>query len=277
MATHPPASAKPASATAEKHGAADKHDKHDKHGAHHGPAHHAPVTANAFGISVTLADHSIAEKPEMSKARKQAIWASVLIALTAIVLYFQYRPTADADPLAAQHPEIKQVDAALKKQDTGTLQQYAKSQDTVVAARAITALVNVNGADAARDYLNDSRSAVRYAAVASLGGTVNDMPVIQKFEQDPEPAIRVAAIRSLANIDDFEIFDHLMPMLNDPDPGVRRSAMQTIEARVGLLFPDFDAERPSPKVIARVRNQVSKMKQVFDQSVAFEKARRGRR
>jgi HEAT repeat protein len=237
-----------------------------------------------FGVSIAMADRAAiaAESEGMSKKKKQTIIAGTTLALSALILYWQYGPTSEPDPEVLKNPEVKVVVEAEKKADTQQLAVLAKSSDYAVASRAVTSLANVGGPDAVRDYMNDQRSQMRYAAVTGLGATSDParLPALQQFTKDPDPSVRTAAVTSIANIDDFRIFDELIPMLSDPNAQVRATAHQVIESRSGLVFSDYKSDGSASdraKAIARIRQQVSKLKEVFDRNVAFEKQRRGRR
>lgn len=234
---------------------------------------------SAFGVTVDTADKKNAsEKAPMTRERKAMIGLAALAPLIALVLWLQYRPTSELDSEAAANAGVREVVKLQEKKDTSGLTQLTKSEDPAVARRAVQALGDLGGADAVRDYLSDRRNEVRYAAVSALGsdGDPSTLPLLDKYVQDPAPDVRVAAVRSISNIRDFSIFDHLFPALNDPDVSVRRSALSAIEDRIGLKFPDYkpdDSATMRGPAIARMRAQVSKMKQVFDRANAFELAR----
>ena len=237
-----------------------------------------------FGVSIARADKAAiaAESEGMSKKKKQTIIAASTLALSAIILYWQYGPTTEVDPQVAAHPEVAVVVEAEQKNDVQQLATLAKSSNDVVASRAVSSLASMGGPDAIRDYMNHQRTQMRYAAVSGLGSSSDParLPALQQFTKDPDATVRTAAVQSIANIDDFAIFDQLIPMLNDPNGEVRGTAYQAICSRIGMSFPGYKpdgsvAERVTG--IAQIKAQVSKMKAVFDRSVAAEKQRNGRR
>ena len=78
---------------------------------------------------------------------------------------------------------------------------------------------------------------------------------------------------AIPEIEHAWLFDHLLPMLSDPQPSVRRAALYAIQDRVGLQFRDFDpegSEEARGKAIARIRASIPKMKRTFDQFNEFE-------
>jgi HEAT repeat protein len=236
-----------------------------------------------FGVSIAMADKAAitAESEGMSKKKKQTIIAGTTLGLAALILFWQYGPSSEADPQLATHPEVKVVVDAEKKADVQQLAVLAKSKDDAVASRAVSSLATIGGADAIRDYVTDPRPQMRYAAVAGLGST-NDparLPALQQFTRDSSSSVRAAAVSSIANIDDFSIFDQLIPMLNDPNGEVRGTAYQAICSRIGMQFPAYKPDdNPADRArgIAKIKAQVSKMKAVFDRSVA-QKRNTGRR
>jgi HEAT repeat protein len=97
--------------------------------------------------------------------------------------------------------------------------------------------------------------------------------VLSGYLKDPDPTVQIAAIRSVASIRDFSIFDHLVPMLSDPQPAVRRSALAAIEDRIGLRFSDFDAngsETARLRAIAKIKSTLPNFKQRFDNASKYE-------
>jgi hypothetical protein len=220
---------------------------------------------------------------EKAKKKKQMIMGGGLLGLAALILFWQYGPSilGETDPEVKLHPEVKVVVDAEKKADTQQLASLAKSKDDWVAMRAASSLAAAAGPEAVRDYASDRRPQMRHAVLAGLSATpdASRLPALQQFTADPDTTVRMAAVSSIAQIDDFKIFDHLIPMLNDPDSNVRRSAQGAIESRIGMGFPDYKADgNPGERArgIAKIRQQVSKMKEIFDRSVAFEKQRNTR-
>ncbi len=224
-----------------------------------------------FGVAISTAPaHSTAERPEMSQKKKRMILAGGLLAAAAVVLWLQYRPTNDLDPEAAANPAVREVVEMAKKNDTDGLARMAKSDDSAVARRAVSSLGSAGRFDALRDSLNDRRPEVRGAA--GLGGS-GDLQAIAPYTKDPDTQVRIAAMRGIANSRDFAMFDHLVPMLSDPQPSVRRAALFAIQDRVGLQFRDFDPEgsdESRAKAIARIRDSIPRMKRAFDQFNEFE-------
>jgi hypothetical protein len=99
------------------------------------------------------------------------------------------------------------------------------------------------------------------------------LDTLAKYTEDPAPEVRIAAMRGISNIRDFSIFDRLLPMLSDPQPSVRRGAIQAIQDRVGLQFPDYNPDGPAEargRAIARIRAMLPQMKHVFDRANEFE-------
>jgi HEAT repeat protein len=240
----------------------------------HAPA--GPTTAKMFGVAISTAPaHSVAEKPEMSDKKKRMILAGGLLVTTAIVLWLQYRPSSDLDPEAAANPAVREVVNLEKKKDADGLKSFVKSDDPVVARRAVTSLSGLGRVDAIQDALKDRRAEVRGAAVLGLGnsGDVSQLRTLAQYTQDPAPEVRIAAMRGISNIRDFSMFDHLIPMLSDPQPSIRRAAITAIQDRVGLQFPDFQVEGSAEsrnKAIGRIRSVIPTMKQKFDQANNFE-------
>jgi HEAT repeat protein len=226
-----------------------------------------------FGVAISTGPaHSLAEKPEMSQKKKRLILAGGLIAATAVVLWLQYRPTSDLDPEAAANPAVREVVEMAKKNDTEGLARMAKSDDSAVARRAVSSLGSAGRFDALRDSLNDRRPEVRGAAVSSLG-SAGDLQALAPYTKDPDTQVRIAAMRGIASTRDFSMFDHLVPMLSDPQASVRRSALMAIQDRVGLQFPDYNpegSEESRAKAISRIRATLPRMKQVFDRANEFE-------
>jgi HEAT repeat protein len=236
-----------------------------------------------FGVSIRMADKGAIEAASegMTKKKKQTIIAGTTLALSALILYWQYGPSTEPDPEVVANPQVAEVVAAEKKADTHQLTALAKSNDSAVAARAVMSLANVGGPDAIRDYMTDHRPTMRYAAASGLGssGDPARLPALQQFTKDPDSSVRTAAVASIANINDFAIFDQLLPLLNDPSGEVRGTAFQAIQARTGMLFTEYKPDAPPAergRAAAKIRQQVSKMKQIFDQRVASEKQRGGR-
>src|SRR2546423_4138947 len=236
---------------------------------------HKPVTATAFGVSITVGNKAGEEHAPMNPKKKKMIIFGGLIVASGLVLLWQYYPREALDSEAQNNPEVRRVVEMEKKKDASGLAQMIKSDDSAAAARAVTSLADVSGLDAIRSALDDRRQEIRAAAVSALARnpTVEQLPELDQYTQDRATDVRVAAIRGISNIRDFQIFDHLFPMLSDPEPSVRRAALGAIEDRVGFKFPYYDPNgTPEQRAgaISRMRVQTSKMKQVFDQANEFE-------
>jgi hypothetical protein len=83
-------------------------------------------------------------------------------------------------------------------------------------------------------------------------------------------------MRGIANSRDFAMFDQLIPMLNDPQPSVRRGALAAIESRIGLKFDDFDPNgSPTSRsaAVARMRAMLPKFRERFELANDFERNR----
>ena len=68
-----------------------------------------------------------------------------------------------------------------------------------------------------------------------------------------------------------EEFDHLVQMLNDPDPAIRRSAIGAIEDRVGLKFSKYDPDGSATErgqEVARIRAMLPKWRRAFEDDIA---------
>ena len=242
------------------------------------PAAAKPVVAFGIEVAPTKSGPGAATggtDDEAAQKKKRVIIAVSMIVLSGLVFWWQSRPTVAPDPDAAAHPQVREVTKLQQSGDAAGLAQLAKSQDDVVARRAVTSLASMGNFDLLRNSLNDRRTDVRYAAVSGLAqsGDVRQLDTLAKYTEDPAPEVRVAAMRGISNIRDFSIFDHLIPMLSDPQPSVRRAAIQAIQSRVGLQFPDFDPEASAEargRAIARIRAMIPKMKQVFDRANEFE-------
>lgn len=233
-----------------------------------------PAKSSAFGVAIAAETHKSAEKEGMSDGRKRMIKMVGAVVVLGLISWWLNRPTIPKDSESAANPNVAKVVEMEQKKDIVGLSSMAKSEDSMAARRAVSALAHVSGPDAMQEYLNDSRPDVRYAAVSGLGnGDVSQLPKLDQYMQDPASEVRIAAVRGVSNIRDFSIFDHLIPMLSDPSPSVRQSAISAIEERVGLKFPDYKAEgSPAERsaAIGRIRGMIPKMKQVFDQANAFE-------
>jgi anti-sigma factor RsiW len=170
--------------------------------------------------------------------------------------------------------------AALEKNDLPALAKIARENpDPVVALPTVAVLASVGGAEPAREFLTDRRTEYRSAAVAGLGsgGNPDVIPALEEAAKDDDRGVRLTALQALNNIDDFRIFEPMILMLYDPDTRVRRVAHHSIEARIGLLFPDYHADDPGDQRAAaadRIKAQVAMMKPAFERRIAFEKQTR---
>jgi HEAT repeat protein len=191
----------------------------------------------------------------------------VLLGLSAVILYVQYQ-SGPRDPDAAEHPAVKDVTQLAEKKDSNGLLQYTKNDDLVVAQRAVSALGRIGDTDSLRQAMTDTRPEVRSVAVAELAdrADASQLPVLGHYLEDSDSGVRLTAIRGIASIRDFSIFDYLVPMLSDPQPAVRRGAIQAIEARMGVKFSDFDPNDPaaSQRAVSRIRTMLPKFKARFD-------------
>jgi len=234
----------------------------------------APVPTTAFGVTIGATRQTAAAKPAMTSSQKRMVWMLSAIPVLGLIAWWVIHTPKDTDPEADQSPVVREVEHAAEKKDMAALAQFARSDDSTVARRAVSALVNVGGAEAVRDSLSDSREDVRYALVAALAETPEPpLEMIAPFMSDPATDVRVAAVRGVSHIRDFSIFDYLIPMLNDPNQSVRKAAFSAIEERIGLKFPEFNPNAPASEQAAavnRMRAQISKMQQVFDQHNDFE-------
>ena len=234
-----------------------------------------PITATAFGVSITVGKQAADEHAPMSPKKKKLIIFTCLIGASALVLFWQYYPRNTLDSEAQNNPEVRKVVEMEQKKDSSGLAQMIKSDDSAAAARAVSSLANVSGIDAIRGAFDDRREEVRAAAVTALARNpgVEQLPELDQYAEDPAADVRIAAIRGISSIRDFSIFDSLFRKLSDPQPVVRRAALAAIEDRIGLKFPYYDPNG-SPEqraaAIGRMRTQASKMKQVFDQANEFE-------
>jgi hypothetical protein len=233
----------------------------------------SPKTS-AFGITIAAETRKAAEREGMSDSKKRMIKLVSAVVVLALISWWWNKPTIPKDSEAASNPNVAKVVEMEQKKDTTGLSAMAKSDDSMAARRAVSALAQISGPDAMQEYLRDKRPDVRYAAVSGISnGDVNQLPKLDEYLQDPASEVRIAAVRGVSNIRDFTIFDHLIPMLNDPSPSVRQSAISAIEERIGLKFPDYQADGSASgraAAIGRIRGMIPKMKQVFDQANAFE-------
>lgn len=252
-----------------------------------GPGHPAPpggaggkpLHVHAFGIDVDVADKHAVEKPPMSRNAKWLIWLGVVVLVGAGVMWWERRPDTDLDSEAANNADVRQVVELERKADRSGLAQLARSTDPVVARRAVTSLGNIGAGDEVRSVLTDTRTEVRTAALSAMGRapTVEQLPTLAKaMREDPESTVRVVAMRGVANVPDFSIFDQLVPMLSDPDPSVRKAAIGAIEDRIGLKFSDYQADGSAAdraKAIIRIRATVPLFRQRFDNYLAHQRER----
>ena len=241
-------------------------------------AHPAPAPSpavSAFGVTIADKAHSRAESPEISKKTKQLILVGALLALTVLVLAWQYWPTGPGeDPAVAANPEIKPVLQAEQKKDVAQLKQYAADNNPIVASRAVTALASLGDTSMIDKAAQDRRKEVRLAAISALDKAPDStkLATLQRFTSDPSPDVRSHALAGLASIPDFQIFEPMMKMLDDPDPSVRNAAVKAIEDKIGLKFRDYDPARPNPAVIARIKATVPKFRQNFDGYNEYKKS-----
>jgi hypothetical protein len=226
---------------------------------------------SAFGVTIT--DKTVAvEKPPMDKKKKQAILAGCLIALTVLILAWQYWPRTDPDPVLAAQPQIKPVLEAEKQKDIPRLQSMAVNSDPIIASRAITALAGLGDSSAADQAARDNRAEVRLAAVSALANTRDParLATLERFTVDPSNDVRLQAVAGIANIPDSKIFKPLTRMLEDPDPVVRNAAVRAIEEKTGLRFRDYDPTRPNPAVIARIKATLPLFEKNFQEYVLYK-------
>jgi hypothetical protein len=235
----------------------------------HKPADSPPPATSAFGITIAAAQQSAVEKSGMNPAlKKKLVLGGVILVLAAVSIWLRLPPKPDDPELS--NPGVRKVQELQEKNDTAGLAQLAKSDDSMVARRAVQALASVGGADAIRDSLSDQRPDVRYLAVSGLGssGDPSQLEALSDFIQnDPAPDVRIAAVRGVSNIRDFSIFDHLYPALNDPEESVRKAAFGAIQDRIGLKFPEYKADGSASvraPAINRMRATIAGMKSVFD-------------
>jgi hypothetical protein len=234
---------------------------------------------SAFGV--TIADrHKPAEAPEMTKKKKQIILACVLGGLTALVLLWQFWPSGPGDdPALAAMPQIKPVVQAEQKKDIPALQQMASNNDPIVASRAITALANLGDTSVIDRISRNSPQEMRLAAVGALSSSRDPAQIqtLARFASDPSADVRMQVVAGIANIPDFQIFDPLMKMLDDPDPTVRNAAIRAIEDKIGLKFRDYDPKYPSQAVISRIKALVPRFKQNFEGYIEYNKTQQGKK
>ena len=238
----------------------------------------APVQPSmAFGVTIGATSLHAAEKQPLSRQKKN-LFALVGIALAiALVFYIQHRPAND-DPDAALHPAVKEVDNLAGKKDAGALVQYTKNDDIVVAQRAVKALGNLGDTSALRESLTDTRPEVRSEAISQLSdhATASDLPELSEYLQDSEPAVRISAMRGIASVRDFSMFDYLLPMLADPDINVRRGAIAALEERLGQHFSGYHPTELSTAqpTIARIKAILPNFKKRFDNVNEIEAAKK---
>jgi hypothetical protein len=239
----------------------------------------AAQSATAFGVTVAATGQQTAEKTPMSRNQKAIYCLAAIMLATAAVLYIQYHHT-EVDPDAAAHPAVVEVAKAAETKDATGLIQFSKSDDMVVAQRAVRALGNLGNVDALQQTLDDARPEVRAEAISQIGdrADVSQLPVLAQYLQDPAPDVRIAAMRGVAAIKDFSIFEQLVPMLSDPDVNVRRNAMSAIEERTGQKFSGFDANNvgTSQQAITRINAMLPAFKKRFDSFNEIEAAKKKR-
>ena len=157
-----------------------------------------------FGVSIAVdkQQQQVVERQPMSVKRKRLIIAGALVLASVLILWMQYGGSTSGDPEAAGHPGLKDVKALAAKKDVSGLTQLTKSDDVIVAKRAVTALAALSGVGAIGEALDDPRPEVRTVAVSELanGGDVNSLPVLSKYLEDPDPGVRIVAIRGIASL-----------------------------------------------------------------------------
>jgi hypothetical protein len=245
--------------------------------AHGKPVAAAPVERNVSAFGVTIADKktSIAEKPPMTRLRKQVYLLCGLAVFAALLLTWLYWPAAGEDPAVRENPQIKPVLQAAEQKDIPKLQSFVTNNDPIVASRAVTALAGLGHGDVADNAARDNRPEVRTAAVQVLAQRADpaQLPTLAKFmKSDPSPDVRLNALSGVASIKDARAFDPMLDMLNDPSPTLRRAALRALEQKVGMTFSNFDADRPSAAAIAQIRQSVTGFKKTYE---AIKELRKG--
>jgi HEAT repeat protein len=162
--------------------------------------------------------------------------------------------------------EIRKLEDA---RDVVSLAQEAKHADASRATLAVRALGTVGGAQALAEALCDPRAEIRAAAVSRLGDLADpaNLPQLAGHLRDGRREVRIAALRGIAQVRDFSMFDSLVLGLHDPDPMVRRLAHQTLEERIGAVFAFYDPDASEPArsaAIARIKERIPGYRRAFD-------------
>jgi HEAT repeat protein len=204
---------------------------------------------------------------QSSRKRLYALVGSGL-ALMAIVWLFT-RDRAPAGP--PQRPEIARIAQLEAKKDTAALLEATKSEDTEVAQRAVEGLgkIGPEAREQIQAALRDRRPPVREVAIARLADVTDreHVDVInQTVRADPSPGVRATAARALGQLRAWNGMDTLIAGLNDPDPFVRRCAMEAIKTITGAHYV-YDADGTAAQraqVMAQIRKELPILKRAYD-------------
>jgi hypothetical protein len=227
---------------------------------------------SAFGVTIADKTSSSAEKPPMSKQKKQVLLLCGLLVVALPLLYWLYWPeTPSEDPAVVANPEIKPVVQAAEKKDIPQLQQLAADNNPIVASRAVTALAQLGDPSVLQQAAQDRRPEVRLAAVANMQPTAKNLGTLAWFAEDPDPNVRLRSVATLAKVEEHAAFGPLLKMLEDNDPTIRQAAIRAIEVKSGFVFRDFNPSMRNPAAVAKIRNLLETSKASYEAHIREKK------
>jgi HEAT repeat protein len=154
-------------------------------------------------------------------------------------------PVAVASPTLASLAEVSQL--LRNRDDPASAVRLAEilrtSAEPTVRARAAGALGMIGGSTAQgalTDALHDQAPIVRVWAVDALRRTEGTAAIVALqgvFGADQDQAVRRAAVRALAALDDPAATAILSAAAGDPDPSVRREVTRALR-RLGIASDD---------------------------------------
>ncbi|MCE5326895.1 MAG: HEAT repeat domain-containing protein [Planctomycetaceae bacterium] len=177
--------------------------------------------------------------------------AGVLIASAAVTLVLTWQ--GDQDP----NPEIARIQHLQKAGDVPGLVEMSRKQDTVIARKAIGALgpLGEKATPSLIAAMKDARPTVRSKAAVTLNQTISKGVIEQKDAQqalvnaaknDPDEGVRSSALTTLGHSRAYETMDTILDGMDDPSPAVREAAYQAMRKVLGMDFP-YKADDPEPK------------------------------
>src|SRR5688572_14606904 len=236
------------------------------------PAAAPAQNMSAFGVTIADRTSSSAEKPPMSKQKKQVVLLGCLLVVALPLLYWLYWPsTPPEDPAVTADPQIKPVIQAAEKKDIPQLQQLAGNNDPIVASRAVTALAQLGDSAAIQQAAQDRRPEVRMAAVVNIQPTGQNLGALARFAEDPDPNVRLRSVATLAKVEEHQAFGPLLRMLEDNDPTIRQAAIRAIEVKSGFVFRDYNPSQRNPAAVAKIRAQLESSKASYEAHVREKK------